>query len=580
MTFRTLVALVTIALPVHAQRILVSLPANATNLPRDGRLLLLLSTDSTAEPREQINYHDNTQQMFGIDVHDLSPSHPGVFDAHVLGYPKESLADVPPGDYWIQAVLHPYEVYHRGDGHTVELPPDRGEGQHWENAPGSPMSRPTHINFDPRKSNLIRITLDAVIPPLPDMPDTKYVKHIRIQSERLTKFWGRPTYLGAIVLLPEGFETHPNAHYPLAIEEGHFPRAISGWREEPADATLPEPNLAEIAHDCPNGSALEHCNRPALRRLSQEQAYAFYKKWTGPGFPRVIIVEIQHANPYYDDSYAVNSANVGPYGDAITYELIPYIEQHYRGLGPWARAVYGGSTGGWEALGVQVFYPDQYNGSWAFCPDPVDFDAYTNIDIYRDQNAYYTAGYWRRTPRNGERTHLGDILSTVEQQNINELVTGTHSRSGGQWDIWEAVFSPVGADGYPARIWDKRTGVIDTAVAAYWREHYDLVHIMQRDWAKIGPELRGKIHLYAGESDSWFLNNAVYLADDFLKATHDPPADAVVEYGDRDEHCWTGDHDHPNTLARGTVNERFIPQMVKRWLETAPAGADTTSWRY
>ena len=577
---RLLVLCVLVALPLQAQRILVSLPANATSLPHDGRLMLLFSTDSTDEPRHQINYHDNTQQMFGIDVHDLSPSHPGVFDAKVLGYPKESLAGVPAGDYWIQAVLHPYEVYHRGDGHTVELPPDHGEGQHWESAPGSPMSRPTHIHYDPHSGNLMRITLDTVMPPLPETPDTKYVKHIRIQSDRLTKFWGRPTYLGAIVLLPEGFDTHPDAHYPLAVYEGHFQRAVSGWREEPPDMTLPAPNLEEIAHDCPNGSALEHCDRAAIRRLGQEQGYAFYQKWTGPGFPRVIMVTIQHANPYYDDSYAVNSANVGPYGDAITYELLPYIEQHYRGLGPWARALYGGSTGGWEALGVQVFYPDQYNGTWAFCPDPIDFQAYTNIDLYHDKNAYYSEGYWRRTPRLGERTYLGQELSTVEQQNMVELVRGTHSRSGEQWDIWEAVYSPIGADGYPQRIWDKRTGVIDTSVAAYWREHYDLVHIMQRDWATLGPKLKGKIHLYAGLSDSWMLNDAVYLAEDFLKSTHDPAADAVVEYGARDEHCWTGDHDHPNTIGRGTTNERIIPQMVKRWLQTAPAGADTTSWRY
>ena len=104
----------------------------------------------------------------------------------------------------------------------------------------------------------------------------------------------------------------------------------------------------------------------------------------------MILVTIQHANPYYDDSYAVNSENVGPYGDAITYELIPYIEQHYRGLGPWARALYGGSTGGWEALGVQVLYPDQYNGTYAACPDPIDFRQYTNFDIYSDRNAYYS----------------------------------------------------------------------------------------------------------------------------------------------------------------------------------------------
>ncbi len=584
---RTLATLSTIALcaaPLAAQstgfRVLVTMPASAATRPHNGRLLLLLSKDSTAEPRFQITYHDDTQEEFGIDVHGLSATHPGVFDARVLGYPVASLSHVPAGDYWVQAVLHPYEVFHRADGHTVELPPDRGEGQRWERAPGSPMSRPVRVHIDPRTSGVVRVVLDTVIPPLPETKDTKYVKYVRIQSERLTKFWGRPTYLGAILLLPEGFDTHPDAHYPLAVYQGHFQRAVSGWRETPPDTTLPVPDTARIAHDCPNGGEMEHCDRRAIQRLREEEGYAFYRQWTGPGFPRLIMVTIQHANPYYDDSYAVNSENVGPYGDAITYELIPYIEQHYRGLGPWARALYGGSTGGWEALGVQVFYPDQYNGSWAFCPDPVDFHAYTNIDIYHDKNAYYTEGFWRRTFRPGERTYLGDMLSTVQDQNMTELVRGTHTRSGEQWDIWEAVFSPVGPDGYPRRIWDKRTGVIDTSVAAYWREHYDLVHIMQRDWATLGPKLQGKLHIYAGLSDSWMLNDAVYLAQDFLQSAQNPRADAVVEYGARDEHCWTGDHDHPNTIAGGTVNQRFIPQMVKRWLQTAPPGADTTSWRY
>ncbi len=313
--------------------------------------------------------------------------------------------------------------------------------------------------------------------------------------------------------------------------------------------------------------------------MQQDYGYAFFKQWTGPNFPRAIMVTIQHANPYYDDSYAVNSENLGPYGDAITYELIPYIERAFRGIGPWARAVYGGSTGGWEALGVQVFYPDLYNGAWANCPDPIDFRAYTVVDIYNDKNAYYSAGPFKRTPRPGKRDYLGQTRSTVEQNNMMELVLGTKSRSGGQWDIWEAVFSPVGPDGYPKRIWDKRTGEIDRTVAEYWREHYDLVHIMQRDWATLGPKLRGKIMLNVGLSDNYFLNNAVYLAEEFLKSAM-PAADARVDYGMKDEHCWSGDHEHVNAISRLTYNNRFIPLMAERWRKTAPPGADVTSWRY
>src|SRR6185369_4887939 len=289
---------------------------------------------------------------------------------------------------------------------------------------------------------------------------------------------------------------------------------------------------------CPNGHEGDACDKYGYERMQQEYGYAFYKEWTGPNFPRVIVVTIQHANPYYDASYAVNSENLGPYGDAITYELIPYIERTFRGAGPWARALYGGSTGGWEALGAQVFYPDEYNGAWASCPDPIDFRSYTVVDIYNDRNAYYSEGPFRRTVRPGERDYLGQTRVTLEQTNLKELVLGSKSRSGGQWDIWEAVFSPVGPDGYPKRIWDKQSGEIDKAVAAYWREHYDLVHIMQRDWAKLGPKLRGKITLYVGLSDNFFLNNAVYRAEDFLKNATNPPADARVDYGARDEHCW------------------------------------------
>jgi len=561
-------------------RIVVAPAATGAGTARDGRLLLVISTDSSAEPREQMSDHDDTQQLFGIDVHGVSASRPGVFDASVFGYPRASLASVPPGRYWVQAVLHPYEVWHRADGHTVELPPDHGEGQQWSRAPGSPMSRPKWVRIDPRHAGEVRITLDSTIPPLPEVPDTKYVKHIRIQSDRLTRFWGRPMFLGAIIVLPEGFDSHPEAHYPLAIYQGHFQRQPPGWREEPPDTSLPAPDTAKIARECPNGSERKSCDYRMLLRLAQESGYNFYKMWTAPGFPRVIQVTIQHANPYYDDSYAVNSENLGPYGDAIMYELLPYITRTFRGLGPWARAVYGGSTGGWEALASQVMYPDEVNGAYANCPDPIDFHAFTTLDIYSQPNAYVSVGPWRTTPRPAERDYLGQTRVTMEQANVKELVLGTRSRSGGQWDIWEAVFSPVGPDGYPQRIYDKRTGRIDTAVAAYWREHYDLVHIMRRDWPALGPKLQGKLHFNVGLSDNFFLNDAVYLAQDFAKRSTAPHSDATFDYGLRDEHCWSGDHTVSNAVSRLTYDTRFIPQMAAHWRKTAPKGADVTSWRY
>jgi hypothetical protein len=255
------------------------------------------------------------------------------------------------------------------------------------------------------------------------------------------------------------------------------------------------------------------------------------------------------------------------------------LEKTFRGIGPWARGVYGGSTGGWEAIAAQVLYPDEYNGAIVNCPDPIDFRSYMTIDIYEDRNAYYAEGPFRRTVRPGERDYLGRVRSTVEQQNTKELVLGTHSRSGGQWDIWEAVFSPVGGDGYPARIWDKTSGVIDVKVAQYWRDHFDIGHILRRDWSKLGPKLRGKLTINVGLSDNFFLNDAVYRVDDFLK-TADPPADASIDYGARDEHCWSGDHSTWNGVSRFTVNGRSLKKLAEHWSRTAPPGADVTSWKY
>jgi len=549
-------------------RIGISFPQERSAAPLDGRMLLLISKDGSKEPRFQINDGPECQQVFGIDVDALSPGMDAIIDGSVLGYPLARLSNIPRGEYWVQGLLHRYETFHRADGHTVKLPMDRGEGQHWNLAPGNFYSTPRKIIVDPQSEDLIGITLDLEIPPIPPPQETKYIKHLRLESKLLTKFWGRPMFLGACVLLPERFDEHPEARYPLIINHGHFPSTYDGFREEPPDPNL-EPDFSE------------RFNLQGYNRIMQEYAHEFYKEWVGPNFPRMIIVKIQHANPYYDDSYAVNSQNLGPYGDAIMHELVPFIEKKFRGIGAgWARFTYGGSTGGWEALAVQMFYPDDFNGCFAACPDPIDFRAYTIVDIYKDTNAYFLEGPWGRVPRPGMRNRLGHLSSTLEQLNHRELVLGTHSRSGDQWDIWEAVFSPVGPDGYPKGIWNKLTGVIDREVAGFWRENYDLQYILRRDWSKLGPKLHGKIHIYCGTMDNYYLNNAVYLMEEFLKSTKDPSYDGEIDYGERAEHCWNGDHERPNATSRLRYDQMYIERILERMKRTAPPGADLTSWRY
>jgi len=544
----------------------ISFSKELTDRPLDGRILLLLSTDFETEPRFQMGHDFHTQQglIFGIDVENLEAGKQAMIDDSVLGCPVKSLADLPPQEYNVQAVLHIYETFHRSDGHVVKLPMDRGEGQKWHLAPGNIYSTPRKIKIDPATPDVCQIEMDKKIEDFSARKDTQYIKHVRIQSDLLTKFWGRPMHLEAILLLPQGYNEHPEARYPLMIYQGHHHRTFYtpvSFRETPPD---------------PEAEGLE-----GYDLTYQEYSYQLYKDWTAPDFPRVIIVTIQHANPYYDDSYAVNSANLGPYGDALTYELIPYIEKNFRGIGqPWARTLYGGSTGGWESLAVQTFYPDEYNGAWGNCPDPIDFRAYTVVNIYEHKNAYHSDDEWKNTPRPGKRNYLGEVLATMEESNLRELVLGTNGRSGEQWDIWQAVYGPTGKDGYLKPIWDKLTGDIDHEVAEYWRENYDLRYILERDWETLGPKLEGKLHIYVGDMDNYYLNNAVYLMEAFLESTTDPYYNGEVKYGDRFEHCWSGDPDNPNEISRLTYNQRFIPKMVEHILKTAPDGADVTSWRY
>ena len=539
---------------------------NLENL--DGRLLLILADNNNEEPRFQVSYNVNAQPIFGKNIDQLKPNENVVFSNTDFGFPYESLKDVKPGIYYVQALLHTYETFNLSTGQTVKLPMDNGEGQQWNKSPGNLYSKPIKIEITENAFPEIHIVMDQVIPPIKEPEDTEWIKHIKMKSDLLSEFWGRDIYLGAHVLLPKGFDEHPEAKYPLMVFQGHFPADFGGFRTTP-----PDPNMKSEYSD--------RFGVEGYNIIQQQEAYDFYKRWNEPEYPRFLIIEIQHPTPYYDDSYAVNSANQGPYGDALTYELIPYIENMFRGQGKgWSRFLYGGSTGGWEALAVQIKYPTEYNGCFAACPDPIDFRAYCLNNIYEDDNAYFAKSNHNVVEIPGHRDYLGNVNATVKDFNHLELALGDKSRSGGQFDIWEATYSPQGADGYPERLWDKYTGDINHEVAEYWKENYDLRYILERDWDKLGENLKGKIHIYCGDMDNYFLNNAVYLMEDFLESTTDPYYDGEVAYGDRAEHCWNGDQENPNYISRLRYNSMYVPKIMKRIMESAPKGADLTSWRY
>jgi hypothetical protein len=561
-----------------AQTVTISFPATRSDKPLDGRLLFLVSndpkamTDPLSEPRLNINDTPKTQMVFGMTMNRWKPGAPMVVGDKAKGYPRASLKDIPPGNYTVQAVLNIYETFHRADGKTVKLAPDRGEGEQWSLAPGNLLSKPQRARFGPGAKPIV-LSLDQVIPAIDTPADTKYVRHIRIQSRLLSKFWGRPMYLSAIVLVPEGFDEHPEAHFPLIISHDHFVSDLDNdFRSTPPDPDL-KPDYSERFH------------LSGYNRIIQHEAYKNYQTWIDPKTPRFLIVKLQHANPFYDDSYAVNSANAGPYGDAIETELIPAIERQFRAIGQgWARFVYGGSTGGWESLAVQLFYPEHYNGAFVACPDPVDFHAFMAVDLYLQDNMFYLPGSNKTIEQPAMRDYLGHTLLTMRDNIAYEAALGDRGRSGEQFDIWQAVYSPVGKDGYPQPIFDKETGKINHRTADYWRDHYDLNSKLQREWDTLGPKVQGKLHIYVGSDDTYFLNDAVYLLEDFLKQTgtegHGVPYEGEVVYGPRAEHCWNGDPNNPNWYSRLHYDQMYVSKILDRIQKSAPADADLTSWRY
>jgi hypothetical protein len=489
----------------------IQFTADAYEGPLTGRVYVLLSRRGEREPRFQIRRASGIP-FWGQNVSGLKPGQEAVIDHNSYGFPLESIRDIPPGEYYVQGFINIYTKFERADGHTIWLHQDQWEGQNWLRSPGNLYSMVKKVSIDPTHPQIVSLVCDQKIPPVEIPPDSKWVKRIKFQSKLLTDFWGQPMYIGATVLLPKGYEENPDQYYPVNYIQGHFSlRAPYGFSEE----------------------------EPEEKDRWGRRGYEFYEFWNSDECPRFLAVTFQHPCPYYDDSHAMNSPNLGPYGDAIMQELIPYIEENFRSIRePYARVLSGGSTGGWISLALQIFYPDFFGGTFSLCPDSVDFRAQHLVNIYEDKNAYYTEYEWLRVERPVFRRPDGRVLEMMKDENHYELSVGDKCRSGGQWEIYMACYGPIGDNGYPKELWNKLTGEIDPEVAAYWKEHFDLRHYLEENWCWLGPKLKGKLHIYVGDMDSYYLNIAVGYMEKFLESTKDPYYEGLVEFGEGEPHCW------------------------------------------
>ena len=476
------------AVALHAQvgpglRFEVTLDPSLPAQP-PGRLLVVIASSDRAEPRHLIGRTGRTATpTLGVDVPGLAPGDRAILDATAAAFPIEGLADLPAGKYHVQAVLNTNQ--------DIRSP----------GAPGNLSSEPLQVVLEPAQNQPVRLTLTRRIRGEQLPADEASLRFIKIQSDLLSEFHGRPIYLRAGVILPPGFDQEPERRYPLRVHIGGY-----GFRYTRV--------------------------RSMMRAGS-----AFREAWLAEDTPRMVLLHLDGAGPY-GDPYQVNSANNGPYGDAVTQELIPYVEREFRGIGePYARVLDGGSTGGWVSLALQIFYPDFFNGAWASCPDGVDFRAFQLVDIYSGDSAYVDEqGNELPSARSWDGTVRFTMRHEVQMENV--LGRGdSWTMSGRQWGAWNAAYGPLGEDGRPVPLWDPATGLIDRSVTQHW-EQFDLRIVLEQHWDDLAPKLRGKLNIWVGEMDDYYLNNAVHLLEQFLQTK--PSIHARIVYGPERGHCWTG----------------------------------------
>lgn len=532
----------------------ISFPASVHAESMTGRIFLFISKDGATEPRLQ-----SPLILLAADMRGTRPGEPVIVDGATLGFPAHSLHAVPPGDYYVQAVLNVYTEFHRSDGHVVWAHMDQWEGQDFSRSPGNFISEPQKLHLDPGVGYNFNLKVEKLLPPVEVPADTEWVKHIKFQSKLLSQFWGQPIYIGATILLPKGYEAHPTVRYPVIYLQGHFNLgAPFGFTVEPD-----KPGAKSWARQREEWSAQHLKNMPEPPPGTQyngalmnvESGYEFHQAWNSSNFPRMIAVTFQHPTPYFDDSYGVNSPNAGPYGDAIMNELIPAVEEHFRTIrNPYGRVLAGGSTGGWGALALQLYYSDFFGGVWSFYPDPVDYRRYyEGVDLYNDDNAFNEKP-GRVFAGGGEKNrHMSALVAVLGTQDAVF-----------EWD----KLTPVGANGYPRPVWDLATGKIDKEVVQYMKEHNDLREFLDRNWSRIGPQLVGKLHFFCGDEDDGYANLSLYLLEDFLEGTKNPYYAGSFQYGRPIKgHGW-----------QPTTNAQLVETMDQYVAARIPA-ADRT-WHY
>ncbi|WP_430389292.1 alpha/beta hydrolase [Dyella sp. 20L07] len=404
------------------------------------------------------------------EVSRLVAGHGVEIDTEAHAYPA-AFASLPPGDYYVQAVLdtnHSYNYTGRGAGDLisdvvkVHLP-----------ASSAPTLTLTKVVPADEAWTLSPAAPQAVRDALPEA--RRHTENLDFVSPALSAFWGRPIHMRGFVLTPPGYDAKGSTTYPVVYFTHGF------------------------------GGGLDHFPSGITNT---------WLAMSKGEMPPMIWVYLDESSPTGTHEFA-DSVNNGPWGKALTEELIPQLESTYRmDAKVSSRFLNGHSSGGWATLWLQTRYPKVFGGTWSTSPDPSDFHDFTGIDLYAANANVYRKVDGTAYPLIRDK---GKVVATFEQFALLERALGSY---GGQIASFEWVFSPRGQDGKPLPMFDRDTGKVDASVVAYWRDHYDIAYRLQTQWPELKPDLDGKIHLIVGTADTFYLDGSAHRLKAVLDDLH------------------------------------------------------------
>lgn len=464
----------------YAQTITIQLDKEVqSKFVDEGRLFVFLNTNPNVEPRTQ-TWPRAGNTLFAKNLDKISATKG--FEINDLNTwqttSATSFSELEAGEYYLQVLW------------------DQDQSESQIDAPGNIYSVKQKLRLPLEKP--ITISLSEIIAER-EVIDHPLVREITMNSKVLSDFWGEERSLKATLLLPKNYDEKAGKAYPIRYN-------VSGY-----------------------GGRYDRINRIAGNA-------DFMDWWNSEDAPEVINVFLDGEGPF-GDSYQLDSDNSGPYGQALIYELIPHIEQKYRGTTEAAtRFVDGCSTGGWVSLALQLMYPDVFGGVFSYSPDAIEFTNYQLVNVYEDQNVYVNEhGYERPVMRDTNGEPMMSMRAFINYENVLGA-SNTYINSGGQFSAHNALYSPKGDDGLPKPMFDAVTGKIDQSVLENWKK-YDLKLLVENNWETLGPKLQGKIYIWAADMDNFYLNPATRVFEKALREASGNTSDAVIEYAAMQGHC-------------------------------------------